>query len=122
MRPAPCVNGIFGLLCNSFFNRLQCLLHAAAASLVLPLLLLVRESDPATKNAVQEGLADKDWSLRAAAVHLIAMHPYPQFQKDLVPLLDDRKDAVRFRAAAAYIRLEALGKELYTQGPKRHRH
>jgi HEAT repeat protein len=98
------------------------LLDPAFSARAAALLLLVRESDPATKAAVQEGLTDKDWSLRAAAAHLIAMHPYPQFQKDLVPLLKDRKAAVRFRAAAAYIRLEALRKEPHPRRPKRHRH
>jgi len=37
---------------------------------------------------------------------LVAMHPFPQFRKKLVPLLDDKKNAVRIRAAAAYIRLQ----------------
>ena len=50
--------------------------------------------------------SDKQWSVRAAAAHLVAMHPFPQFREKLVPLLDDDKDAVRVRAAAAYIRLE----------------
>jgi HEAT repeat protein len=44
--------------------------------------------------------------VRAAAAHLIAMHPFPQFREHLIPLLDDKKDAVRVRAAAAYIRLQ----------------
>ena len=46
--------------------------------------------------------------MRAAAAHLVAMHPFPQFREKLVPLLDDKKDAVRVRAAAAYIRLQPL--------------
>ena len=44
--------------------------------------------------------------MRAAAVHLVAMHPFPGFRQNLVPLLDDKKEAVRVRAAAAYIRLQ----------------
>ena len=44
--------------------------------------------------------------MRAAAAHLIAMHPFPQFRENLIPLLDDNKEAVRLRAAAAYIRLQ----------------
>ena len=51
-------------------------------------------------------MSDKEWSVRAAAVHLVAMHPFPVFQEKLVPLLDDEKHAVRVRAAAAYIRLQ----------------
>jgi HEAT repeat protein len=34
------------------------------------------------------------------------MHPFPEFREKLIPLLDDKKDAVRVRAAAAYIRLQ----------------
>jgi hypothetical protein len=34
------------------------------------------------------------------------MHPYPGLREKLVPLLDDKKEAVRVRAAAAYIRLQ----------------
>ena len=50
--------------------------------------------------------------MRAAAAHLVAMHPFPQFREKLVPLLDDKKDAVRVRAAAAYIRLQPAPKML----------
>jgi len=57
-------------------------------------------------------LSDKEWSVRAAAAHLVAMHPFPQFHEQLVPLLDDKKDAVRVRAAAAYIRLQPATKML----------
>jgi hypothetical protein len=43
--------------------------------------------------------------MRAAAVHVVAMHPFPAYRENLVPLLDDKKGAVRVRAAAAYIRI-----------------
>ena len=48
----------------------------------------------------------------AAAIHLVAIHPFPEFREKLVPLLDDKKDAVRERAAAAYIRLQNETKKL----------
>jgi HEAT repeat protein len=57
-------------------------------------------------------LSDEEWSVRAAAVHLVAMHPFPVFREKLVPLLDDERHAVRFRAAAAYIRLQHETKKL----------
>ncbi len=75
---------------------------ARAASL----LLIGSSRDLALADAVGSGLSDKEWSVRAAAAHLVAMHPFPQFREQLVPLLDDKKDAVRVRAAAAYIRLQ----------------
>ena len=61
---------------------------------------------PTLPDAVGSALSDNEWSVRAAAAHLVAMHPFPQFREQLVPLLDDKKDAVRVRAAAAYIRLQ----------------
>ncbi len=75
---------------------------ARAASL----LLIGASRDPALADAVESALTDKEWSVRAAAAHLIALHPFPQFRQELIPLLDDNKDAVRVRAAAAYIRLQ----------------
>jgi len=81
---------------------------ARAASL----LLIGSSSDPALADAVGSALSDKEWSVRAAATHLVAMHPFPQFGENLVPLLDDNKDAVRVRAAAAYIRLQPATKKL----------
>lgn len=69
------------------------------------LLLMGNSRDPRLADAVASSLGEKDWSLRASAVHLIAMYPFPQYREKLVPLLDDRRGAVRLRAAAAYIRL-----------------
>ncbi|MGA2610454.1 MAG: HEAT repeat domain-containing protein [Terriglobia bacterium] len=84
---------------------------ARAASL----LLIGSSRDPALADAVGSALSDKEWSVRAAAVHLVAMHPFPGFRQNLVPLLDDKKEAVRVRAAAAYIRLEHVTKEPTTR-------
>ncbi len=81
------------------------LLDPAATPRAGALLLLARDKGPEIHTQVRDALSDKDWSLRAAAVHLIAMHPYPDLRQNLVPLLDDKKDAVRLRAAAAYLRL-----------------
>jgi HEAT repeat protein len=81
---------------------------ARAASL----LLIGNSSDQSLAGEVELATADKEWSLRAAAVHVIAMHPYPQLRQSLVPLLEDKKEEVRVRAAAAYIRLEPAARPL----------
>jgi HEAT repeat protein len=81
---------------------------ARAASL----LLIGSSRNPSLADAVGSALSDREWSVRAAAVHLVAMHPFPGFREKLVPLLDDKKEAVRVRAAAAYIRLQHV-----TEGP-----
>ena len=85
---------------------------ARAASL----LLIGSSHDPTLADAVGSALADNEWSVRAAAVHLVAMHPFPQFREKLVPMLDDSKGAVRDRAAAAYIRLHPATKKLLARG------
>jgi HEAT repeat protein len=84
---------------------------ARAASL----LLIGSSRDPTLADAVESALSDNEWSVRAAAVHLVAIHPFPGFREKLLPLLDDKKDAVRERAAAAYIRLQHESKKLPVQ-------
>jgi HEAT repeat protein len=71
-------------------------------------LLLSTDKGPEVLQALQDALADKDWSVRAAAVHAIALRNDPALESDLVPLLEDKKEAVRVRAAAGYLRLEAI--------------
>ena len=63
-------------------------------------LLLEKEKDPQTLAALKEALQDKDWSVRAAAVHALVLRDQPAFQADIVPLLDDKTEGVRLRAAA----------------------
>ena len=54
---------------------------ARAASL----LLIGSSRDPTLADAVESALSDKEWSVRAAAVHPVAMHPFPEFREELVP-------------------------------------
>src|SRR5262249_30831413 len=70
-------------------------------------LMMGRESDPATLQALKDALQDKDWSVRAAAVHSLAMRQDARLKNDLAPLVDDENEAVRLRAAAGYLRLSA---------------
>ncbi len=70
------------------------------------LLLVAHSQDTALEDVIGSALSAKEWSVRAAAVHVVATHPFPAFRRKLVPLLEDKKDAVRLRAAAAYIRLQ----------------
>jgi HEAT repeat protein len=71
-------------------------------------LLLGKDKDRATLEALKDALLDKDWSVRAAAVHSLAVRNDPSLKSDLEPLLDDGKEAVRLRAAAGYLRLSAI--------------
>src|ERR1700730_4423104 len=71
-------------------------------------LLLSTDRAPDVLPALQDALSDKDWSVRAAAVHAIALRNDPALASDLVPLFEDKKEAVRVRAAAGYLRLESI--------------
>jgi HEAT repeat protein len=72
-------------------------------------LLLGNQNDPATLQALLDASQEQDSSLRAAAVHSLALKNNVALKKDIAPLLDDEKEAVRLRAAAAYVRLSAIG-------------
>lgn len=71
-------------------------------------LLLGKDKSPATLDALKDALLDRDWSVRAAAVHSLALRNDPGLKKDLEPLLDDGREAVRLRAAAGVLRLAAI--------------
>jgi HEAT repeat protein len=71
-------------------------------------LLLEKEKDPQTLAALKDALQDKEWSVRAAAVHALVMRDEPAFEADIIPVLDDKTEAVRLRAAAGYLRLESV--------------
>ena len=71
-------------------------------------LLLSTDKSPEVLGALKEALGDKDWSVRAAAVHSLALRNDPALETNVAPLLDDKKEAVRLRAAAACLRLEGI--------------
>jgi HEAT repeat protein len=71
-------------------------------------LLLGADQDPATVEGLRDALTDKDPAVRAAAVHSISLRNDPSLKKELEPLLEDGKEAVRLRAAAGYLRLSAI--------------
>lgn len=76
-----------------------------ASARAAALLLIGHDHNSALADTVKTALVDKEWSVRAAAVHVVATHPYPTFRGDLGGMLDDKKSAVRLRAAAAYLGL-----------------
>jgi HEAT repeat protein len=71
-------------------------------------LLLSADKSPEILQALLDALGDSNWSVRAAAVHTIAVRNDPTLEDNLIPLLDDKKEAVRVRAAAGFLRLEAI--------------
>lgn len=71
-------------------------------------LLVGRDRDAATTAALKDALFDKDWRVRAAAVHSLALRNDPALRRDLEPMLEDDKEEVRLRAAAGLLRLSAV--------------
>lgn len=77
----------------------------ASSAQATVILALAKDTDQTTWDAIVAGLEDKEWPVRAATCHAVAMHDEPALREKLVPLLEDKKDQVRFRAAAAFLRL-----------------
>jgi HEAT repeat protein len=71
-------------------------------------LLLSKDKSADTLQALKDALSDKDWSVRASAVHSLALRDDPSLEAVLTPLLEDPKEPVRLRAAAACSRLEMI--------------
>jgi HEAT repeat protein len=69
------------------------------------LLLLGKEKDQQSLELIKRGLTDSDWSVRASAAQLIAHTAQAEMRDLLIPLFDDKKEKVRFRAAGAYLHL-----------------
>jgi HEAT repeat protein len=84
-------------------------------------LLLSEDRSPEVLAALREALKDDDWSVRAAAVHALASRGDPSLKNELIPLLDDKKEAVRVRAAAGYLRLSTARprRQAPSAGPKK---
>jgi HEAT repeat protein len=71
-------------------------------------LLLAGDRSPQVLEALKDAIEDKDASLRAAAVHAMALRDEPALLPFLLPRFDDERQAVRLRAAAGYLRLAWL--------------
>jgi HEAT repeat protein len=71
-------------------------------------LLLAQRNDAETLQALKEALGEKDASLRAAAVHSLALTNNAAYMKEIALLFADDKETVRLRAAAGYVRLSGI--------------
>ena len=72
--------------------------------------LLGNDHSPEVSAALKEALTDKDASVRAAVVHSLALRNDPSMLPLIKEQFDDAGEAVRLRAAAAYLRLVWLKK------------
>ena len=71
-------------------------------------LLLGKDRDQATIDGLKDAAFDKDWRVRAAAVHSLALQNNPALKLDLAILTLDDKEEVRLRAAVGWLRLSTI--------------
>ena len=69
------------------------------------LLLLAGDSSADVRGLIEQAFTDEEWSLRAAAVQLVARPQNARWRSRLAPMIDDSNKKVRFRAAAVYLRV-----------------
>ena len=77
-------------------------IKAAAAS------VLMKDPDSKTRQALINAVSDKSWVVRTAAIDSLARRGDPSVIPQIEAKLDDRKDVVRYTAAAAIIRLSKV--------------
>jgi len=82
--------------------------NGGAANRAAVALMMGQENDPAVVVALERALADKNPSVRAAAIQAIALGGNPTMAKDAEVLNGDKNPPVRLRAAACYLRLSSL--------------
>lgn len=79
----------------------------AAPARAISALLLAEDSSEDARDVLRDALQDKSWIVRAAAAEALGVHGSVSDVKTLAPLLDDSEKKVRYRAAAAIIRVAA---------------
>ena len=70
------------------------------------LLMVCTEKGKACDRMLDSSLHDDDWTVRAAAIHLVATKNVAAMKPAIAELFTDKKEKVRLRAAAAYLRME----------------
>jgi HEAT repeat protein len=68
-------------------------------------IVLVNDPDPESLQALEAASEDKEWIVRATALKAMGLRNDPSLASKMVPMLDDKSDAVRFSAAASILRL-----------------
>jgi len=69
------------------------------------LLVLSSDNSAEVRRVVEQAFNDPDWSMRAAAAQIAASRNERAWRFRLVPLFEDSNPRVRYRAAAAFLRL-----------------
>jgi HEAT repeat protein len=83
----------------------QLMKDGQASGKTVAALMLSTDTSPESKPAVKAALSDKNWTVRVAALHALAVRNLTEYFDDVTPLLDDKRDEVKYAAACAVIRL-----------------
>jgi HEAT repeat protein len=88
------------------FNAMMGILNNTDLSVrALSLLTLCEDAKSAAcPGFVEMGLKDEDWTVRAVSLHVASDRNMRKLLPQIGELLEDKKDAVQFRAAAIYVR------------------
>ncbi len=70
--------------------------------------VLAKDPDSATTKALADAAGDKNWVVQAAALEALAERGDPSVLARVERYMSDHKDAVRYTAAAAVLRLSAI--------------
>ena len=70
--------------------------------------VLAKDPDPAATKALADAVGDKSWLVRAAALEALAKRGDPSVLDTVQLYLSDEKNAVKYTAAAAVLRLAAV--------------
>jgi HEAT repeat protein len=70
--------------------------------------VLAKDPDPAATKALADAIGDKSWLVRSAALEALAKRGDPSVLDTVDPYMSDEKDAVKYTAAAAVLRLTAV--------------
>ena len=95
------------------------LADAEFSARAVSLLLVCSENNKPCDEMLGTAFGDEDWTVRAAAVHLVATKNLTSMQSKLAELLEDKKDKVKLRAAAGYLRMEASRLSVPKLSPKK---
>lgn len=92
-----------------------------ASAKTAAILLLSNDTSESSKEAVRTALSDKNWTVRAAAARAAGNRDISAFFDDIVPMMDDKREEVRYAASATVIRLKQAKprpQQLRKPGPK----
>jgi len=88
-------NALLGVLSDSEFS-------ARAVSL----LTVCKTRNRTCDEMLTEAFDDEDWAVRAAAIHIVTTGNLTSMKPKVAALIADKKNKVRLRAAAGYLRME----------------